>query len=331
VVAVVVGEAEPVPEPERPGAVRLDLEVRGRGALLVGPPGERAHDGGGQPPAPLPLRDLHRAQQRPGPVDDGTAYRPGRRGEPHRGTAADHLQRRLGQLPGTPVGAQPVPVGGPRQHDPLSRQVQQRRERRGAYQGVGLAGPAGRLGRRRVRRGVRHLEAGRQPACGVPARHLRQRLRRRHPGVPDRQRGIRPPGETAGRAQGPVAQRRRLGGRPGPGRDLLQFPWSHVRHPGQPARRGGRHHFPGHQRRFRDPHRFPGPPCDAHHSRIPRCENTDRIGEHRMPVGDLDQLPYRYAFAHVSGGDPDLEPRSGREFPWHACPSCSDRAQERRY
>lgn len=338
-VAVVVGEAEPVVERAGGRVVRLDLEVRGGRPLVVRPPGERAHHGGGQAAPALVRCHLDGAEQRPGPLDHGPADRARRGGEPDRRPARDHLERGVGEFAGAVVRGEPGRVRGARQLHRAAGglgQGRQRGERGGTDQGVRLAHPPRAVQLHHVGRGVRHLEQRHEPALLVPPCHRGERFRRRHPRVARQQHGVRAAGETARRAQHPAAQRRRLHRRPGPRRhrlDLLGRHRGHSRPAPAPVTplRSGRHHLPRHQCLLLDPHRLSGPPSDADHSRIPGCENTDRIGEHRMPVGDLDQLPDRDAFSHVSGGNVDFESSSGRENPSHACPSCSERAQERRY
>ena len=62
------------------------------------------------------------------------------------------------------------------------------------------------------------------------------------------------------------------------------------------------------QRRFRNADAFPGPACDQQHTVVPRCENTDRVGELLTLRSPFAQPSHRYAFAHVSGGETDLKP-----------------------
>ncbi|CAG7603862.1 hypothetical protein SBRY_10659 [Actinacidiphila bryophytorum] len=332
-VAVVVGEAEPVVEGAGGVVVGLDLEVGGGGALAGGLPGERAHDGQGEAAPPVRRYDLDGPEERPRPVHDGPPDGAGGAGEPDGRTAGDDGECRVRKVPCAVVGGQPVRVGGAGQGDGLGcvRQQGQRRERRGPDERVGLACPSAVGGPCGVRRGVGQLEVRGRAAFAVPAFDFGERLVERQPGVADGQHGVGTPGEAAGIPEGPVAERCGLGRGPRPGGDGVEFPVRHSRNSGPAPDRCGRDDLAGHEGGFRDSDGFAGPARDLHHSLVPGCENTDRIGERGAPVSDIRQLPHGYTFSHVNGGDTDFESRTGREIRWHACPSCSVRAQERRY
>jgi hypothetical protein len=222
VVAVVVGEAGLAVQGARCRVVVLDLQVQVGGAALHGGRGQRAGDRVAEAAPAVGRVHLDRGQAGPAvrhghPADGDRAAFLARRREPlpRRGQqqpAGDRRQR----LAAEPVPPQPRLVG-------LGGQVEAHgrgRVRRGVCH---ICGRGGHHGRRagahrpaapgeepvhrvgvRISDGVGDRDQRGQPAHGVPAADLADRLGERHAGVTGRERAVCPPGEAAGRAQQPA-------------------------------------------------------------------------------------------------------------------------------
>ncbi len=361
---MVVGEAEPVVEREGVRVVRLDLEIRRRGALRESPLGERRHHQRGQSLTACGRRHFERREARPAPVDDQPPDRRRRavrvvdRREPHRGAAGQHLQGVLCGLAG-PVGlagavvqGQPVRVRLPGKRDAgkVRVGVGERCQCRGPDRGVPLVGPAALRQRRgQLFIGVRPPRGDhdhcRQPALVIPLADPLQRGVQGDAGLTERQDGVGAAGESPRSAQCPFPETLCLNSGPATGRDLLELPGGgrgpapagrlrRGRARSSPRGRGratGGHDLGRHQRRLRDPDALTVAPCDAQHTFVPGCENPDRVRERRLPRPTPGQTPDGYPFAHVSTGDADLRVAAGQEFHRSNRPSCSSRARERRY
>ena len=330
-----------------PVVVRLDLEPGGRGALVQRPPGQRGHHRGGQAPPPV-RRGRPRPRAKPAhrpsttqPPDRGRAPAPvaGHGGEPHRRPAAQHLQRHLG--PGRPCAGSArshasSAVAGQRDGRGVRRRSRERRQRR-------RSAPARHLRVQPRASSSAHSAPGCPRRRSRPARTRAARARRTSartaasasssgsPGSPSGSTELARRVNPAGRPQRPLAERLALHRRPGRGRRSAPAPRTSAA--GPPAR--------GPARRAR-----PCPPPAT----IPRC---GRVSPSRRVISSTpSSQDVRTPTVSVNFGRPSpisVSRRTETRFPTsagvmrtssrppaenstgHVRPSCSDRAQERRY